>query len=207
MSFEELRAVKVGRVFARYEILEVKDQFKAAYCNGQWSTNTGRYTISVGYSWLQGDQAKVPWHPVIWNRLNLPKHSFIGWLAIQGRLITKDRVLRFGVIQDSTYDMCMDQTEDHSYMLYQCRFSSQCWTLLADWLGVVLPSTGILEWRCSWRCRSLMKKKIVIAAILAMIYQLWLARNLCRVECQFPLPAYIFKSVQSIVQSRGQNWK
>ncbi|XP_074315167.1 uncharacterized protein LOC141651346 [Silene latifolia] len=189
------------------KICQVKDQFKAAYCNGQWSTNTGRYTIFVGYSWLQGDQTEVPWHPVIWNRLNLPKHSFIGWLAIQGGLMTKDRLLRFGIIQNSICDMCMDQPEDHTHLLYQCRFSAQCWTLLADCLGVDLPSTGILEWCYLWRCRSLMKNKIVITAILAMIYHIWMARNPCTVESQLLMPSYVFKTVQSIVQGRGQIWK
>ncbi|XP_074300936.1 uncharacterized protein LOC141632275 [Silene latifolia] len=69
------------------KLCQVKDHFKSAYYNGKWSTNTGRYTISVGYSWLQGDQTKGTWHP----------------------------------------------PEDYNHLLYKCRFSAKCWTMLADW--------------------------------------------------------------------------
>ncbi|XP_074271306.1 uncharacterized protein LOC141595239 [Silene latifolia] len=163
----------VSSRWTRRKLCQVKEQLKPAYCNGQWRSNAGRYTISGGYIWLQGDQVKVPWHPVVWNRFNMPKHAFIGWLAIQGRLLTKDRLVRFGVIQDGACDMCLDHAEDHSHLLYHCRFSSQCWALLKVWLDVALPGSGILEWCSSWRCRSLMKKRIVCAAVLALVYQLW----------------------------------
>ncbi|XP_074315604.1 uncharacterized protein LOC141651806 [Silene latifolia] len=189
------------------KLCQVKDQFKHAYCNGQWRTNAGRYTISEGYSWLQGVQATVPWHPIIWNRFNVPKHSFIGWLAIQGRLMTKDRLVPFGVIQDSTYDMCMVQPEDQSHLFYHCSFSKQCWALITVWLGVDMPDSGILEWCSAWRCRSLMKKRIVNATILALLYQLWLVRNVCRVDGYLPFPSAVVKKVQDIVQLRAQNWQ
>ncbi|XP_074305790.1 uncharacterized protein LOC141641011 [Silene latifolia] len=188
------------------KLCQVKEQFKPAYCNGQWRTNAGRYTISEGYSWLQGDQAKVSWHPVILNRFNVPKHSFIGCLAIQGRLMTKDRLVRFGVIQDSTCDMCLVQPEDQPHLLYHCRFSKQCWALLTDWLGIDMPGSGIIEWCTSRRCRSLMKKRIVNAAILALVYQLWMVRNVCRVDGFLPFPSAVVKNVQDLSQSRGQNW-
>ncbi|XP_074297603.1 uncharacterized protein LOC141628345 [Silene latifolia] len=137
----------------------------------------------------------------------MPKHSFIGWLAIQGRLLTKDRLVRFGVIQDATCDMCLNHAEDQSHLLYHCWFSSQCWAMLKVWLAVDLPGCGILEWCSSWRCRSLMKKRIVCAAVLALVYQLWRVRNVCRVDCYLPSPASVVKTVQQIVQSRGQQWK
>ncbi|XP_074305951.1 uncharacterized protein LOC141641179 [Silene latifolia] len=189
------------------KICQVKDQFKPAYCTGKWSTNTGRYNVSVGYSWLQGDQTKVSWYPVIWNMLNLPKHSFIGWLAIQCRLMTKDRLIRFGIINEGTCDMCMAQPEDHTHLLYSCRFSASCWNMLAAWLGVVFPSTWILDWCCLWRCRSLMKKKLVITAVLAMVYQIWMAQNICRLESKLLHPSYVVNNVQAMVKRRGHDWK
>ncbi|XP_074314393.1 uncharacterized protein LOC141649604 [Silene latifolia] len=98
------------------KICQVKDIFKPAYSNGKWGTNVGVYNVAAGYSWLQGSIPKVPWYPIIWNRLNLPKHSLIGWLAIQSRLLTKDRLVRFGIITDGACDMCLDQPEDHMEM-------------------------------------------------------------------------------------------
>ncbi|XP_074301151.1 uncharacterized protein LOC141632503 [Silene latifolia] len=75
------------------------------------------------------------------------------------------------------------------------------------WLDVDLPGNGILEWCSSWRYRSLMKKRIVCAAVLALVYQLWRVRNVCRVECYLPSPASVVKTVQQFVQSRAQQCK
>ncbi|XP_074291932.1 uncharacterized protein LOC141618749 [Silene latifolia] len=107
------------------KICQVKDILKPGYCQGKWSTNAGVYTVSVG--------------------LNLHKHSIIGWLAIQCRLLTKDRLLRFNIISDGYCDMCLDHLEDHNHLLYRCRFSACCWRLLADWLDITLPDTDILN--------------------------------------------------------------
>ncbi|XP_074297782.1 uncharacterized protein LOC141628554 [Silene latifolia] len=156
------------------KICQVKDLFKPAYCHGKWST----YNVYVGYAWLQGNIPKVPWYPIIWNILNLPKHSIIGWLAIQCRLLTKDRLLRFGIITNAYCDMCLDHPKDHSHMLYGCRFSACWWKLSAAWLDVPLPSTEI-----------------------------WTARRICRVESKLIHPTYAVKNVIEMVKSRGMQWK
>ncbi|XP_074291907.1 uncharacterized protein LOC141618725 [Silene latifolia] len=189
------------------KICQVKDMLKPGYCHGKWSSNAGVYNVSVGYKWLQGNLSPVPWYPIIWNILNLPKHSIIGWLAIQCQLMTKDRLIRFGVIADGHCDVCLDHPEDHSHLLYGCRFSSCCWKLLAEWLDVSLPDTEILDWCRRLRCRSLMKKQIVTAAIMAMIYQIWNARNIFRMDNKLVYPTYAVKTVTALVMSRGQAWK
>ncbi|XP_074293206.1 uncharacterized protein LOC141620165 [Silene latifolia] len=56
-----------------------------------------------------------------------------------------------------------------------------------------------------WRCRSLMKKHIVFAAILAMIYHIWQARNLCRIDLLVPKPEVLIARVKTDVQLRGKN--
>lgn len=56
------------------------------------------------YEWCQAayrmfheQAARVSWADVVWQRTCIPKHSFVSWLAIQGCLNTKDRLLRHGV--------------------------------------------------------------------------------------------------------------
>ncbi|XP_074299117.1 uncharacterized protein LOC141630147 [Silene latifolia] len=73
------------------------------------------------------------------------------WCANQGqytvgKLYTKDRMMRFGVISDGLCELCRTHMEDHQHLFYLCDFSVRCWTLLRDWLGVPLPATGILPW-------------------------------------------------------------
>ncbi|XP_074293342.1 uncharacterized protein LOC141620341 [Silene latifolia] len=180
----------------------VKDLLIAGFNNGVWQSGQGIYSVSSGYQWLQGVQHKVPWVPLIWNRYNVPKHSIIGWLAIHKRLMTKDRLLRFGVISDAKCDMCLDQHEDHQHLLYECAFSVQCWTSLQDWVGIKLPRSGILEWRLKWWCRSLMRKQMVLSAILGLVYHVWYAHNIYRLEQRLPRPSVLIAMVKEDIQAR-----
>ncbi|XP_074266136.1 uncharacterized protein LOC141588602 [Silene latifolia] len=88
---------------------------------------------------------------------------------VQWRLMTKDRLLKFGIINDAVCDMCLVHQEDHHHLLYGCPFSVQCWILFRDWLNINMPLVGVLEWVVQWRCRSLMKKQMIMAAMAAMI--------------------------------------
>ncbi|XP_074311439.1 uncharacterized protein LOC141647223 [Silene latifolia] len=150
---------------------------------------------------VAGGLVKVDWWPLIWNRLSLPKYAFIGWLMIQERLYTKDRMLRFGVISDGLCDICRTQMEDHQHLFYSCDFSTRCWTLLREWLGVPLPTNDVLHWCSMWRCRSLLKKQLVYAAVVALIYHIWMAQNVCREEHRVPIPRQIFNEIRRYIQN------
>ncbi|XP_074308232.1 uncharacterized protein LOC141643100 [Silene latifolia] len=178
------------------KICQVKDQLKTGFVNSSWD-NQGQYSVSNGYAWLQGDQQKVTWSPLVWNRMNVPKHSFIVWLAVQRRLMTKDRLLKFGIITDAVCDMCLAHQEDHHHLLYGCLFSAQCWNLFRDWLNINMPLVGVLEWGLHWRCRSLLKKQVILAAMAALVYHIWTIRNKCRMELQLPRPCRVLADVQA----------
>ncbi|XP_074304001.1 uncharacterized protein LOC141638486 [Silene latifolia] len=162
------------------KICAVKDIFKHGYHLNQWCD--GKFTVAAGYIWLQGSQTKAQWAPVVWNRLNVPKHSFIAWLFAKERLLTKDRMRAFGLPIDGVCDLCDMHTEDHNHLFYHCAFSIRCWDILRQWLSVSLPTQDILHWCVKWRCRSLLKKHLVFAAVVAFLYNIWRVRNLCRVD-------------------------
>ncbi|XP_074288645.1 uncharacterized protein LOC141613800 [Silene latifolia] len=178
------------------KLCQVKEQLKYGYSNGTWQTNHSEYTVSQGYKWLTGPQTKVAWWPLIWSRVNYPKHSFIGWLAIQDKLLTKDRLLKFGVLQDEKCELCLDHIKDHQHLLYTCPFSAKCLVIFKSCLGVPFPTAEVLDWIVKCRCKSLMKKKIIFTAMLALVYHIWTARNICRLECRVQRPERIIEMVK-----------
>ncbi|XP_074305470.1 uncharacterized protein LOC141640661 [Silene latifolia] len=181
---------------------QVKDQMHSGFSNGFWHSDQGTYSVSSGYRWLLGEQLKVSWFPLVWNRFNIPKHSIIGWLAIQMKLLTKDRLLTFGIITDARCDMCLVHQKDHKHLMYECEFSAKCWILLQEWLGIIIPKIGILEWGLKWRCRSLMRKQMVLSAMAGLVYHLWTARNICRIEQRLPRPSVVIAMVKADIQAR-----
>ncbi|XP_074315503.1 uncharacterized protein LOC141651701 [Silene latifolia] len=183
-------------------ICHVKEIMKPSYTNSVYTGSSGYYSASQGYKWLQGEQVKCDWFPLIWNKSNIPKHSFVGWLAVQGRLFTKDRMQAFGLPTNGLCEFCLAGPENHQHLLYQCIYSKKCWDSLMVWLRVTVPVQDVVQWSVRWRSRSLLKKQVVLTAIIALWYHLWHARNVCRLEAKLFTPSFVVKQVKSEVQQR-----
>ncbi|XP_074288609.1 uncharacterized protein LOC141613766 [Silene latifolia] len=111
------------------KICQVKDQVKLGFSNGIWTCTQGEYNVASGYKWLMGQQQPVLWYPLIWSKTIIPKHAFIGWLIVQERLLTKDRLLKFGVFNDGLCEFCQDQLEDHRHLLIEAKVPCPRWII------------------------------------------------------------------------------
>ncbi|XP_074283036.1 uncharacterized protein LOC141607585 [Silene latifolia] len=178
---------------------------KSGFVQDQWSMNGGRYTTVSGYEWLMGTQIQVPWVPVVWNRLNVPKHSFIAWVYVEQRLLTKDRLCKFGMAVPTECDMCMVHPETHAHLFFECSYSRACLDRVNEWLGVRIPVCEPIQWCLQLRYKSLMKKQVVFAAVCGLVYLIWWARNKCRLEKVLTHPAILTQELQKHVQIRYQN--
>lgn len=66
--------------------------------------------MTRGYLDLLPIERRVMGAELVCNRVTLPKHRFILWLATLGRLFTKDRLGRLGIESDNK--MCVMCTKD-----------------------------------------------------------------------------------------------
>ncbi|XP_074277740.1 uncharacterized protein LOC141601363 [Silene latifolia] len=180
------------------QICKVKDILKPGFLNGGWD---GSYTIQKGYQWLLGPRSKKDWVPMVWNRVCLPKHNFSTWIYVQQRFLTQDRLQKFGVVTDGECYLCGVQLETHSHLFFECVFSMQCLLHLQNWLQVHWQG-NVMDWIIRWRCRSLMKKQVVMAAISGLIYSIWNCRNKCRLENYITQPRQVVKGVQQLIKIR-----
>ncbi|XP_074318450.1 uncharacterized protein LOC141655262 [Silene latifolia] len=92
---------KFGASWSWRKLCAVKEKMKAGYCGDWWMKQGGIYTIEDGYKWLGAPASKVEWTPFVWNNLSLPKHYFIGWLVADGRLLTRDRLHKMKMCEDT----------------------------------------------------------------------------------------------------------
>jgi len=58
-----------------------------------WSNGELPFTAQ-SYDFLRFKYDLIPWAKVVWETWSLPKYNFILWLAVKGKLCTRDR-LRF----------------------------------------------------------------------------------------------------------------
>lgn len=86
---------------------------------------TGTYSTSSAWNAIRVRNPEVPRFHVVWY---IPQWSFIQWLAFQGRLATKDRLLTWGVVSSDVCIICNSGGESRSHLFFECPVS--CWIWL-----------------------------------------------------------------------------
>ncbi|XP_074270881.1 uncharacterized protein LOC141594791 [Silene latifolia] len=151
---------------------------------------------------LRDIKPKVEWRHVCWNRLNIPKTSFIYWAAVQGRLMTKDRLIRMGVGVDHACFLCANGDENHQHLFYTCCYSAQCFTLIQQALRTHLQPADLQVWFNKSHRGTKFQKRMVCAIYIAVIYGIWKARNKARVSDVVIRPAFLVKQILKDAISR-----
>ncbi|XP_074266340.1 uncharacterized protein LOC141588817 [Silene latifolia] len=176
------------------QVCKVKEQPMPGFETHSWSACG--YSVQKVYEWILGSQQRVIWQPFVWNRLSLPKHNFLAWLFVKKRCLTQDRLLKFGVITDGICYLCGAQQETQAHLFFYCCYSQRCAHLLQQWLGV--------EWVIKWRCKSLCKKMIVMAAISGLLHCIWEVRNKCKADMVMKRPEAVIAHIQAAIRWRLQ---
>ncbi|XP_017252984.1 uncharacterized protein LOC108223310 [Daucus carota subsp. sativus] len=82
-----------------------------------------RVSISVIYNDIATHKSPPPWLEFVWNIFSVPRYAISAWLILQQRLLTKDRILRFGMIVDPTCVLCASDCESHSHIFSNCPYT------------------------------------------------------------------------------------
>jgi hypothetical protein len=98
-----------------------------------WSTGAGLF-LSHAYEFFRPVGSAVSWGRVVWEQWSLPKYSFILWLAVLGKLKTRDR-LRF-IPTDPNCLFCRQVEESHSHLFFACEWTCRLWARIKSWLRI-----------------------------------------------------------------------
>ncbi|CAL9217925.1 unnamed protein product [Arabidopsis halleri] len=63
---------------------------------------------------------------------SLPRFAFTSWLAFRGRLLTRDRLTRWGLHVPATCVLCSSALESHDHLFFECNFSFAIWSFFAS---------------------------------------------------------------------------
>lgn len=121
------------------------------------AANDGNYRVKDGYNAIlyshRWDSIDIPLK-LCWDGACLPKAGFFLWLAFQNRILTADRLSKFGIQGPSRCILCKQSYEDSNHLLYRCPYSLNCWEWLRSKLGwsVPLPKSYrdlLISWPCN----------------------------------------------------------
>lgn len=115
------------------------------------------------------------WTHTVWSSYVVPKSAFFFWLAIQNRLLTKDRMRRFGMLVDEMCLLCRNVNENSPHLFTTCRYS----TFIFNACSVNLT----LNWQdytLGRFCANVIDKvheQVAYLYIATTIYHLWQEQN------------------------------
>ncbi|XP_060209486.1 uncharacterized protein LOC132636576 [Lycium barbarum] len=139
-----------------------------------------KITIKEIYLKLRGAFPKVHRRKIICNNIGAPKWIFILFLAIHGRLYTKDRLLKWGVTDNSICPLCEVEDESIDHLFFKYELSNGVWCKLLRWQGTNRP---VMRWADAvvWMVANVNGKsaaaKMFRAVLAAAVYILWQERN------------------------------
>ncbi|XP_028092536.1 uncharacterized protein LOC114292711 [Camellia sinensis] len=142
--------------------------------------SNSQFTIQSTWHYLRKHFDPVNWSTLLWGPYNIPKVSFVVWMAILGRLNTGDRLQNFGVTLSVNCVFCQHLCEDHNHLFFECPFSERVWSYIKGHINVSWPS---IPWDDLVQLIAQSVKGKSLGAIITKlaftctVYQLWIARN------------------------------
>lgn len=76
------------------------------------ASDYGEFSMKGTYFALSHSSTKVFWSKIIWFKGNIPRQSFIAWLACHKRLKTREKLLNWGIIDSDRCLLCQMETEN-----------------------------------------------------------------------------------------------
>ncbi|GFZ03718.1 hypothetical protein Acr_16g0003420 [Actinidia rufa] len=76
----------------------------------QWTSN-GDFQSNKAYDYFRPRRAKLAWPKMVWHSVITPKHSFILWLGLKEKLLTRDKLQDF--IEDLECPLCRSEAENN----------------------------------------------------------------------------------------------
>lgn len=140
----------------------------------------GNYKTSLMCAWITHDTAKAQWRFLVWNKLNIPKHAFIAWLIMWGRLKTKDRLHRFDLCTDTICEICGVANENIRHLFFGCHYGNSCLTAILPWLQIRVQDSNLHSlWKKFLRGRegNSFQRKVAGACIVTLAYHIWKVRT------------------------------
>ena len=121
------RSEDLVKIRSKLQSTDLKENYRVIWT----ATPSGKFGIAATWNHLQRKKSKVPCWRLIWFSAAIPKHSFIGWLAMNG-LSTNLRLIQWGNIGDSLCSYCRMIIETRKHLFFECPFSKRIWQAIME---------------------------------------------------------------------------
>lgn len=164
------------------------------------SLNGKKSAFSSSNVWndVRESRLRVGWRNLVWFSNSIPKHSFILWLAVRGKLLTQDRMQAWQTVGSPRCAFCNNQRDSPNHLFFECAFCQEVRDYFLQ-LGVGIPRhlpwSNLVEFASEhWKGKSLANiiNKIVLGSL---VYYIWQERNLRMFQKHHRSTGQVIKSI------------
>ncbi|XP_070014197.1 uncharacterized protein [Nicotiana sylvestris] len=163
-------------------------------------------TINYIYKKLKQDHQKMPWRKLVCNNGGMPKWIFILYVAILGKLATRDRLVRWGITNELLCPMCNVEEESMEHLFFKCTYTTTIWEKLLQWMNVKRQP---MEWsqEIEWACNNVRGRsanaEIYRIVLASCVYYIWQESNHRIFGAQLRPTGALMKQIIQMVCGRG----
>lgn len=146
---------------------------------------------------LMGDKENVAWRKVLFGNKVRTRAAFVLRLACHGRLTTKNRLQRMGVLNDGKW-FFGDNDESVEDLFFDCKFSANAWSRVLKWTKI---QWNPRQWNDGLQSKGKSPRAQVMKMALAeTLYNVWRFRNesVCRKNWSWQ----VWRDVCNVVATR-----
>ena len=96
----------------------------------KWTiTSSGCYSCAAADNEIRVKELEVEvnWWKFLWFQLAIPRHTFIGWLAIKKNLTIRDKLAKWGYTGDTLCVFCRGCIGSKDHLFFACNFARRIW--------------------------------------------------------------------------------
>lgn len=164
---------------------------------------SGCFSTSETWRALHPLPPEVFWHKAVWFTGRIPKHAFIAWVAARDRMVTRDKLIGWGLNVPHSCVLCQVHDESRQHLFFDCAYSNTIWSFFLAKMRVRAPNgfNDVLRWLLA---PSRNKNETLILRLIhqAVIYLTWKERN-TRIHTAVEKPAgIVIAEIQQIIRLR-----
>ncbi|XP_022020017.1 uncharacterized protein LOC110920089 [Helianthus annuus] len=149
-----------------------------------WKDGNDLNNFSSSGVWnsIRTREADVDWFKIVWFSQCIPRHAFLMWLIMRGKLLTQDKILQWDFARRKNMNMmccllCYADVDSHAHLFFECKFSSQVWCSVRNKGGMASVGSKwdtIVAWlssRASSKSAINFVSRIVVATTAYIVWQ------------------------------------
>ncbi|XP_070022875.1 uncharacterized protein [Nicotiana sylvestris] len=140
----------------------------------------------------------------------MPKWIFILRLAILDRLATKERLARWGLMEETVCSLCQRSNEIVQHLFFECDVAWEIWQKLLQWEGIMRRKKQWheeVQWAVEKATGKSVGAELYRITLAAVIYHVWQARNKSIFQKEKVNVVSIVKVIVQEIHIRAQSCK